>query len=157
MAPRGCCAISTNNRVEALTAATIASLVFFVFSLVAAVAVEFLTDIAAKDGFSVWAFVTAPALLAMLFSLIIYQQAERKIRQIGQSVSRGILTMLMTWISLAALITWARYDPRSFFSEIGQILQVSGLVCGGEMLLCALAGGVVAALLILRMPKPRID
>jgi hypothetical protein len=53
----------------------------------------------------------------MLFSLIVYQRAERKIRRIGQSVSRGILTMLMTWIALAALITLVRSEPRDFASH----------------------------------------
>jgi len=40
-----------------------------------------------------------PALFAMLYSLIIFQSAERKIRRLGESVSRGILVMLLTWMS----------------------------------------------------------
>lgn len=139
-----------------MTAATIASLVFFAFSLSVTAAVELLTDFSGKIGVSLWAFVTAPA-FAMLFSLIVYQQAERKIREVGQSISRGILTMLMTWISLAALFTLVRYKPRDFASEIGPTLQVSGLVGGGPMLLCALGGGIVAAVFNLRKPRSRID
>ena len=139
-----------------MTPATLASLVFFAFSLFAAAAVELLTALAERTGVGVWAFVLGPALLAMLFSLIVYQRAERTVRQVGQSVSRGVLTMLMTWIGLSALITLVRFDPRYFAYEIGSTLQVSGLVGGGPMLLCALGGGIVAALLILRKPKPRV-
>jgi hypothetical protein len=123
-----------------MTAATIASLVFFAFSLAAAAAVEFLTHLAEKAEVSRWAFVMVPALLAMLFSLIVYQRAERKIRRVAQSVSRGILTMLMTWVSFAALITWARCEQCDLASDLGSTLQVSGLVGGGPMLLCALNG-----------------
>src|SRR6266403_1965954 len=115
-----------------MTAATIASLVFFAFSLAAALAVEFLlTSFAKSVGLDRLVFVMTPALLAMLYSLIVYQNAERKIRRVGESVSRGILVMLMTWVSLSALITWAWYKPGEFGSSLGTTLLASG-VAGGD-------------------------
>jgi hypothetical protein len=140
-----------------MSAATLASLVFFAFSLAAALAVEFLlTSFAKSVGLDRLVFVMTPALLAMLYALIVYQNAERKIRRVGESVSRGILVMLMTWVSLAALITWAWYKPGEFGSSLGTTLLASGVAGGGPMLLDALGAGILTGVLILRKPAPRI-
>lgn len=141
-----------------MSPATIASLVFFVFSLIAAAAVEFLLRAFAEEaGVNRWVFAMVPALLAMLYSMIVYQGAERKVRQVGQSVSRGILVMLLTWISFASLITWTWCQPRQFGSCLGTTLMVSGVVGGGPMLLSALGAGVLTGVLIIRRPRPRIE
>ncbi len=141
-----------------MSAPTIASLVFFFFSLIAAATVEFLMKAFAEEaGVNRWVFAMVPALLAMLYSLIVYQSAERKIRRLGESVSRGILVMLMTWASFAALTSWTWCQPRDFFSCLGKTLLISGVVGGGPMLLGALGAGVLTGVLIIRKPKPRIE
>jgi hypothetical protein len=141
-----------------ISAATIASLVFFVFSLMAAGTVEFLLKAFAEEaGVNRWVFVMVPALLAMLYSLIIYQNADRKIRRVGESVSRGILVMLMTWVSFAALTGWTWCQPREFGACLSTTLLVSGVVGGGPMLLGALSASILTGFLIIRRPKPRIE
>jgi hypothetical protein len=141
-----------------MSAATIASLVFFVFSLMAAGAVELLLrKVAEESGVNPWVFAIVPALLAMLYSLIVYQNAQRKIRRLGESVSRGILVMLLTWVSFAAMISWTWCQPREFGSCLGTTLLTSGVVGGGPMLLGALGAGIIAGVLIIRRPRPRIE
>ena len=141
-----------------MSAATIASLVFFAFSLIAAATVEFLLKRFAEEaGVSWWVFAMVPALLAMLYSLILYQNAERKIRRLGESVSRGILVMLLTWASFAAMTSWTWCQPRDFFHCLGTTLEISAIVGGGPMLLCAMGAGVLSGVLIVRKPKPRIE
>jgi hypothetical protein len=141
-----------------MSPATVASLVFFVFSLIAAAAVEFLMKAFAEEaGVNRWVFAMVPALLAMLYSMIVYQNADRKIRQVGQSVSRAILVMLLTWISFSLLVTWTWCQPRQFFNCLGTTLMVSGVVGGGPMLLSALGAGVLTGVLVIRRPKPRIE
>ncbi len=141
-----------------MSAATIASLVFFVFSLMAAGAVELLLwKVAEESGVNRWVFAMVPALFAMLYSLIVFQSAERKIQRLGESVSRGILVMLLTWLSFAAMTSWTWCQPRDFGRCLGKTLMVSGLVGGGPMLLGALGAGIVTGVLIIRRPKPRIE
>jgi hypothetical protein len=141
-----------------MSPATIASLVFFVCSMIAAAAVEFLLHAFAEEaGVNRWVFAAVPALFAMLYAMIIYQSAERKIRRVGESVSRGILVMLLTWLSFSALVTWTWCKPHDFGSCLGTTLLVSGMVGGGPMLLSALGGGVLSGVLIIRRPKPRIE
>ncbi|HEX4583886.1 MAG TPA: hypothetical protein VH183_03590 [Burkholderiaceae bacterium] len=141
-----------------MSAATIASLVFFVISLIAAGAVEFLIKkVAEGSGVNPWVFAMVPALLAMLYSLIVYQNAERKIRRLGESVSRAILVMLLTWVSFAVMITWTWCQHRDFGSCLGTMLLASGVVGGGPMLLGALGAGILTGVLIIRRPKPRIE
>jgi hypothetical protein len=140
-----------------MTVPTIASLVFFVCSLVAALTVEFvLTSFASSIGINRLVFVVAFALLAMLYALIVYQNAERKIRRLGESVSRGILVMLMAWASFSALIAWAWHSPGEFASCFSRTLLASGIVGGGPMLLDALGAGTLTGVLVLRRPPPRI-
>ena len=141
-----------------MSPATIASLVFFAFSLIAAATVQFLLKTFADEaGVNRWVFAMVPALLAMLYSLILYQNAERKIRRLGESVSRGILVMLLTWASFAAMTSWTWCQPRDFGRCLGTTLEISGIVGGGPMLLCALGAGVLTGVLIIRRPKPRIE
>ncbi len=141
-----------------MSAATIASLVFFAFSLIAAAAVEFLLRVFAEGaGVNRWVFAMVPALFAMLYALIVFQSADRKIKRLGESVSRGILVMLMTWASFAALASWTWCQPRQFGSCLSKTLLVSAVVGGGPMLLGALGAGILTGVLIIRRPKPRIE
>ncbi len=141
-----------------MSAATIASLVFFAFSLIAAGTVEFLLKTFAEEaGVNRWVFMMVPSLLAMLYALILYQNAERKIRRLGESVSRGILVMLLTWASFSAMTSWTWCQPRDFASCLSWTLKISGIVGGGPMLLGAMGAGVLTGVLIIRRPKPRIE
>jgi hypothetical protein len=136
-----------------MSAATIASLVFFVFSLIAADAVEFLLRAFAEEaGVNHWLFAMVPALFAALYSLILYQGAERKIRQLGESVFLGGLVMLLTWLSFAALTSWTWCQPRDFGSCLSKTLLVSGIVGGSPMLLGALCASILTGVLIIRRP-----
>jgi hypothetical protein len=141
-----------------MSAATIASLIFFVFSLLAAGVVELLIrKVAEESGVNPWIFAMVPALLAMLYSLLVYQNAERKIHRLGESVSRAILVMLLTWVSFAVMISWTWCQPSQFVSCLGTTLLASGIVGGGPMLLGAIGAGILAGVLIIRKPRPRIE
>jgi hypothetical protein len=93
----------------------------------------------------------------MLYSLIVYQDAQRKIRRVGESVSRAILVMLLTWFSFAALTSWTWCQPHDFLSCLSKTLLISGVVGGGPMLLSALGAGILTGVLIIRRPRPRIE
>ena len=141
-----------------MSAATIASLVFFVFASIAAAAVEFLLRAFAEQaGVNRWVFAMVPALFAMLYSMILFQQAERKVRRVGESVSRGILVMLLTWISFAGLASWFWCPREEFGVCLSHTLILSGMVGGGPMLLSALGAGVLTGVLIIRRPRPRVE
>ncbi len=141
-----------------MSPATVASLVFFVFSLVAAGAVEYLLRAFAEEaGLNRWVFAAVPALFAMLYALIVYQNAERTIKRVGESVSRGILVMLLTWVSFALLASGTWCQLNGFGSCLSHTLWVSGLVGGGPMLLSALGAGILTGVLIIRRPRPRLE
>ena len=141
-----------------MSAATIASLVFFVFATIAATAVEFLLrSFAEQSGVNRWVFTMVPALFAMLYAMVVFQQAERKVRRVGESVSRGILVMLFTWISFAGTISWLWCPGDDFLSCMSNTLILSGMIGGGPMLLSALGAGVLTGVLIIRRPRPRIE
>ncbi|HEV3019903.1 MAG TPA: hypothetical protein VGY49_12875 [Burkholderiaceae bacterium] len=144
-----------------MSPATIASLVFFVFSVIAAAAVDLLGSLlhkfAEEVGINRWIFSMVPALFAMLFALILYQDAQRKIRRLGESVSRGILVMLLTWLSFAMLTSWTWCPPREFGSCLRNAVIVIGWIGGGPMLFVALGAGMLTGVLIIRRPKPRIE
>ncbi len=140
-----------------MSAATIASLVFFVFSLIAAAAVEFLMHAFAEEaGVNRWVFAMVPALLSMLYALFVFQGGDRKIKRLGEAVSRGILVMLFNWISFAALTSWTWCQPKDFFGCLSKTMLVVGLIGGGPMLLVAIGAGVLTGVLIIRRPRPRI-
>jgi hypothetical protein len=141
-----------------MTPATVASLVFFVVSLVAAGTVEFvLRAFAEEAGLNRWVFIAMPALFSMLFALLVYQNAERKIKRVGESVSRGILVMLLTWVSFAALASWTWCRPSDFGNCMGHTLMISGMVGGGPMLIGALGAGILTGILIIRRPRRRLE
>jgi hypothetical protein len=136
-----------------MSAANIASLVFFVFSLIAAGTVEFLLKAFAEEaGANRWVFMMVPAWFAVLYSQILYRDAERKVRRLGQFVSRGLLVMVMTWLSIAALTSLTWCHPRDFGRCLGTTLKISGIVGGSPMLLSALSASVLTAALIIRRP-----
>jgi hypothetical protein len=132
----------------------IASLVFGACGLLAAAAVEYLLRALADNaGINPWIFVSVPALMAMLYALVLYQDAQRKIKKISESITRGILIALLTWFSFSALASWAWFPAREFFSSLGITLAASGVLGGGPMLAAGVVGGLLTGLLIIRPPR----
>ena len=137
-----------------ISPAVIASVVFGACGLLAAAGVEFLMRAMADEaGINRWIFVSVPALFAMFFALVFYQDARRKIKRLGESVSRGILIALMTWISFSLLATMVWCSPKQFGQCLGHTLLAAGIVGGGPMLAAALIGGILTGMIIIRPPS----
>lgn len=126
-----------------------AGFVFGILGAVAAGSVHFtLRAFAEEGGVNPIIFVAVPALFAMLFAIVIYQQGQAKITQVAQSISRGILVALLTWASFSALATWVWCAPADYGACYGNFLLVSGIVGGGPMLAAALVAGALVGWLI---------
>lgn len=128
----------------------LAALVFGVCGGLAATSVEFtLREFAAEGGVNRWIFVAVPGLFAMLFALVVYQGAEKRVKNINQSVSRGLLVALLSWAAFSALATAVWFPFEDFYRWYSTILLISGVVGGGPILLAALVAGAIAGWLIL--------
>jgi membrane associated rhomboid family serine protease len=139
-----------------ISPAMIASLVFGICGLIAAAAVEYLLrQFAEEAGINAWIFIAVPALFAMLFALLLYQDAQRKIRRVGESVSRGILIAMLTWLSFSLLASVVWCPPRTFGQCTGHTLLAAAIVGGGPMLAAALLAGILTGVLIIRPPRPQ--
>lgn len=141
-----------------ISPAMIASLVFGACGLLAAAGVEFLLRAFADEaGVNRWIFVAVPGLFAMFFALFLYQDARRKIKRLGESVSRGILIALLTWLAFSLVATWAWCPPHQFGQCFGHTLIASAIVGGGPMLAAALVAGILAGVIIIRPPRKGAD
>jgi len=139
-----------------ISPAMIAGIIFGACGLLAAAAVEFLLrSFADQLGINRWIFVAVPGLFAMLYALLLFQDARRKIRRMGESVSRGVLIALLTWISFAMLATVVWCSGPELGQCFSHTLLAAGIVGGGPMLAAALLGGLLCGVLIIRPPpKP---
>jgi hypothetical protein len=72
-----------------------------------------------------------PALFAALYSHIVYQDAGRRVRRLGQSVSRGLLVASLTWVSVATLTSLTWCSLHDFGACRGKSLLVSGVWAAG--------------------------
>ncbi len=136
-----------------VSVATQAALVFGACGALAATAVEFLLrSFAEEAGINRWILIAVPGLFAMLYAMALYQDAERRVRRIGESVSRGILIALLTWVSFSVIASWAWCQPGEIGNCLGNTLLVAGIIGGGPMLAAALLGGVLAGVLVIRPP-----
>lgn len=134
-----------------ISPATIASLVYGLCGLLAAAVLHYLLRALADDaGINAWIFIAVPALLAMFFALLVYQEGQRKITRLSESISRGILIALLTWAGFSALASWAWCSARDFGQCLGRTLLASAVVGGGPMLAAALLGGLVTGVIIMR-------
>jgi hypothetical protein len=131
-----------------MTVPLFAGFVFGIFGMLAAGSVEYtLREFAAEGGVNRLIFVAVPGLFAMMFALMIYQHAEKRITTVAQSLSRAILVALLTWISFSVLATWV-WSPANSLRWFSTALIVSGIIGGGPMLIAALgAGGLVGWLI----------
>lgn len=133
-----------------MTVPLFAAFVFGIFGSIAAGSVEFtLRTFAQEVGVHSAVLVAVPGLFAMFFAMLLYQDAEKRITTISQSLSRAILVALLAWIGFSALATWAwgSADWAGFFSKA---MLISGVIGGGPMLIAALAAGWLVGWLIKR-------
>jgi len=136
----------------------IASLVFGACGLLAAAAVQWiLKAVAEQAGVNPWIFVTVPGLFAMLFALLLFQDARKKIKRVGESVSRGILIALLSWLSFSALATGVWCPSQGIGECFSHILLVAAVFGGGPMLAAALIAGILTGILIIRPPSKGIE
>ncbi len=136
-----------------ISPAMIASLVFGACGLLAAAAVEYLLrSFADEAGLNRWIFVAVPGLFAMLFAMVLFQNARQRVKQLGQSVSRGILIALLTWFSFSLLATIVWCPAKEMGQCFGHTLLAAAIVGGGPMLAAALLGGLLTGVLIIRPP-----
>jgi hypothetical protein len=134
-----------------ISPAMIASLIFGACGLLAAAALEYLLRALADDaGVNRWIFIAVPALFAMLFALVIYQQAANKITKVTESISRGLLIALLTWLSFSALASWAWCSAHEFGQCLRSTLLATAIVGGGPMLAAAVVAGLLTGVLIVR-------
>jgi hypothetical protein len=136
------------SSVQWVTVPLFAGFVFGICGMLAAGSVEFtLREFAEESGVNRAIFIAVPGLFAMMFALIVYQQADKRITRVSQSLSRGILVALLTWIAFSALAAWA-WGPTDYWRFFSTVLLVSGIIGGGPMLAAALiAGGLVGWLI----------
>ncbi len=131
-----------------MTIPLFAGFVFGICGMLAAGTVEFtLREFASEGGVNRLIFVAVPGLFAMMFAMIVYQNAQKRISTIGQSLSRGILVALLTWIAFSLLATWV-WGSVGFLRNFSTILMLAGIIGGGPMLVGALGAGALVGLLI---------
>jgi hypothetical protein len=135
--------------IQLMSVPLFAGFVFGICGALAAGSVEFtLRRFAEEAGLNRFIFVAVPALFAMLFAIVIYQNAKAKIKQIGQSVTRGLLVALLTWAAFSALATGTWCLPENYGTCYGNFLLITGVVGGGPMLIAALVAGSLVGWLI---------
>jgi MFS family permease len=141
-----------------ISPAMIAALIFGAFGLLAGAAVQFiLGSFADEVGVNRWIFIAVPGLFAMLFAMVLFQDARRKVKKMGESVSRGILIALLTWIAFALLATMVGCPAREMGQCFSHLLIASGFIGGGPMLAAALLAGLVTGMLIIRPPRKALE
>jgi hypothetical protein len=133
--------------------AVIAALVFGVTALIAA-AVPFplLRQFAVEASLSPWRLAAVPGMFAMLYAMLLYQDAQRRIHSIAQSLSRGLLVTLLTWISFSAMMMWAWCAPGNYSACFGNVLLTSGMIGGGPLLIAGLLSAAIMGWLIINPP-----
>jgi uncharacterized BrkB/YihY/UPF0761 family membrane protein len=127
----------------------VAGLVFGACVLIGAAVVQStVRELAREGGVDAWVLLAVPGLFAMLFALLVYQGADRRVTSINKSLSRGLLVALLTWMAFSGLATWVWCLPENYGSCYGNVLLLSGVAGGGPMLAAALiAGGIVGWLI----------
>lgn len=105
---------------------------------------------ASESGVSATMMAAAAPLLAMGFAVLVYLNARRRVERIGQSVSRALLVVLLTWMAFAGWATNLWCLPADYASCYSRILTVAGLLGGGPVLLAGLVAGYVMGRVILK-------
>jgi hypothetical protein len=128
-----------------------AGFVFGILGTLMAWPIGYVARIFAEEaGVSPVIFAAVPGLFSMLFAVIVYQNAEKRIQTISQSLSRGILIALLTCIALSFLATFV-WSSSDFFGSFSWILKAVVLIAGGPLL----GAGLLAAALVGWLIKKR--
>jgi hypothetical protein len=131
--------------------AIFAALLFAIFTWLGAGTVEtVMRDFANEIGMQTWVFVAVPGLLAMLFSLLLYNNAPVRVRSLRESMTRALLVGIATWIGVAAMISYMWCPASRSLSCTSDVLLVSGIIGGGPLLVAVLVAGFVVGTLVLR-------
>lgn len=107
-------------------------------------------DFAAEVGMQTWVFVAVPGLLAMLFALLLYQNAAARIQTVAESMTRALLVGIITWIALTAMISFMWCPGYRMLRCSSDVLLVTGIIGGGPLLAGVLVAGFVVGLLLKR-------
>lgn len=107
-------------------------------------------DFAGEIGVKTWVFVAVPGLIAMLFSLLLYQNAAARIRTVAESMTRALLVGIATWIAITALISFMWCPGYRLLRCSSDVLLVTGIVGGGPLLAAVLMAGFIVGLLLRR-------
>jgi hypothetical protein len=131
--------------------AVFAMLLFAICTWLGAGMVEsVMRDFAAEVGMRTWVFVAVPGLFAMLFSLLLYSGAARKIATVRESLSRALLVGLATWIAVTVMISWLWCPGYRALACGSDVLLVTGVVGGGPLLAAVLVAGIILGTLLKR-------
>lgn len=110
-------------------------------------------DFAGQVGVKTWVFIAVPGLLAMLFSLVLYQNAAARIRTVAESMTRALLVGIVTWIASTAMISFMWCPGYRLLRCSSDVLLVTGVIGGGPLLAAVLVAGFIVGLLL----KRRVD
>ncbi len=128
---------------------SLAALLFGAFVALAGSTLDtVLSRLADEAGVDEWALVAVPSLLAMLCALLVYRRAADRVKNVGQSLSRGLLVALLTWVSFSALVSWGWCIPSLFASCMTKTLMISGALGGGQLLLASLVAAAIMGYVI---------
>ena len=131
-----------------------AGLVFGTCVLLGAAVVQgTVRELAREGGVDAWVLLAVPGLFAMLFALLVYQGADRRVTSINKSLSRGLLVALLTWMSFSALATWVWCLPENYGTCYGNVMLLTGVAGGGPMLAAALIAAAIVGWLIQRRAR----
>lgn len=127
-----------------LSIPTMAALLNGAFAALAAATMHgVLSKFADEAGIDLLVLVATPAVLAMVIALLVYRRAGDRIRNISQSLSRGLLVAVLTWLGFAALSTWAWCVPSMYGECFRLTLMVSAALVGGQLLAGCLAAATI--------------
>ena len=131
--------------------AVFATLVFGICSLLGAGLVEVvMRSFAVEAGVPTWVFIIVPGLLSMLFALLMYRKAASDVTGIKQSLSRALAVAILTWLALAAYVSFLWCPGYRFLGCARDVVLVITVIGGGPLLLAALIAGTVVGIVLKR-------
>jgi hypothetical protein len=123
--------------------------------LAAIVPFQVLAGFAENVGIPPWQLATVPGMLALLYALVLYQDAGRRVATINQSLWRGVAVALLTWPTFSLLMMWKWCAPGGYGACFRDTLLVSGMVGGGPLLTGALLSAAIVGWIIVHPPQVR--